>query len=99
MSTKKRKGDPKRWRAFKGAVSHETKSGTIKYQAQGPKSWEKELRALAVKVGGKGAPIALGIRAAIARGLNRNVPGAGDVRAVDILPGRQTNVPGTEKKP
>lgn len=86
----------KRWRARKGATTHETKSGTRKYQCNGLKAWLPKLQALADKVAGvKNAELAIGIRAAIAKGLGAGVPGEGDVRAVDLLPGKQTRIPGT----
>lgn len=45
---------------------HYTAGGTRKYQAQGPVAWSAFFRSIAEKIGGKGAPEGLGIRACLA---------------------------------
>jgi hypothetical protein len=45
---------------------HYTASGTRKYQAQGPVAWSTFFKSLAEKIGGRGAPEGLGIRACLA---------------------------------
>lgn len=72
---------------------HHTESGTRKYQCNGPEAWERDLQALADKVAGrKGAPMGIGIRAALAAGLGVTV-GVGDVRAVDLVVGKAKGKP------
>ena len=74
--------------------SHVTKSRTEKYQCNGPSAWRAKLQALADRVAGrKGADLAIGIRAAMARGLGDGVD-KGEVRAVDLV---QTKIPGTAR--
>lgn len=73
--------------------SHVTKSRTEKYQCNGPSAWKAKLQALADKLAGrKGADLAIGIRAAMAKGLGEGAPDKGGVRAVDLV---QTRIPGT----
>lgn len=83
-------------RAGNAKPSHVSKRvATEKYQCNGPTSWRKQLQALADKIAGrKGADMAIGVRAALAKGLGVRVR-EGDVNAVDLLPGAQTKIPGT----
>ena len=46
--------------------THITGVGTQKYQAHGPSAWAPFFKALAEKIGGKGTPAGIGIRAALA---------------------------------
>lgn len=94
-----RGGDVRKLRARKGKRSHQTAAGTCKLQCNGLAAWLPKLQRLSDDIAGrKGAPIAIGIRASIAKGLGVGVPGEGDTRAVDLLPGKQTRIPGTSRK-
>lgn len=92
--TKRKLGKGGRANVAVGAEAvHVTESGTRKYQCNGPEAWERDLQALADKVAGrKGAPMGIGIRAALAAGLGVTV-GVGDVRAVDLVAGKAKGKP------
>ena len=49
-----------------GIPEHVTAAGTCKYQCNGPVTWGPKFRQVAEKIGGKGAFVGMGIRAALA---------------------------------
>src|SRR5688572_13837015 len=79
--------------------THVTGAGTQKYQANGPTSWEPFFRALAAKIGGKGTPTGIGIRAALAyaweheKELLRGAAHTEHLRAVDLVSGPRNLAP------
>jgi len=77
--------------------SHITGAGTQKYQANGPSAWAPFFKQLAERIAGKGAPVGLGIRFALAyavdEGFAHVLASAGKdagqhVRAVDLVPAK-----------
>jgi hypothetical protein len=72
--------------------SHVTGAGTQKYQANGPSEWAPFFKSLAEKIGGKGTPPGIGIRAALAYAkahektlLSQSTEGAPVMRATNLV--------------
>lgn len=63
--------------------SHVTAAGTRKYQANGPTEWSTIFREIAEKVGGKGTPEGVGIRAALAFAVRNREVVAGGAKILD----------------
>lgn len=59
--------------------THFTQIATRKYQCNGPQDWSATFKALAEKIGGKGTPEGVGIRAVLAAGVAAAKKGAGSV--------------------